>query len=219
MSRAAPKKIRVGVFVETRLIRDSLMQMLKKEADFVCSKLSDFSTEWPNHHEVILLDSQDVTESNLRQLSTSFPNTRIVVLNGDHPQLNLLLCSRIGVIGFTLKTSTLAEIATTIRSAAVGVRVIPECIGVKLFEAVSEAERSDLVFGATADGLLTPREHDVACLAANGLINKQIAAKLSVEVETVKTHMRSILRKLGVRNRVELARLFETRKRERNAVA
>ncbi len=190
MSRAAPKKIRVGVFVETRLIRDSLMQMLKKEADFVCSKLSDFSTEWPNHHEVILLDSQDVTESNLRQLSTSFPNTRIVVLNGDHPQLNLLLCSRIGVIGFTLKTSTLAEIATTIRSAAVGVRVIPECIGVKLFEAVSEAERSDLVFGATADGLLTPREHDVACLAANGLINKQIAAKLSVEVETVKTHMR-----------------------------
>ena len=51
---------------------------------------------------------------------------------------------------------------------------------------------------------LTPREYEVAELAATGYSNKQIADRLSISEQTVKNHMHSIFRKLALNNRVEL---------------
>lgn len=51
---------------------------------------------------------------------------------------------------------------------------------------------------------LTPREHEVAQLVANGYTNKQIGDQLNVSEQTVKNHIQSIFRKLALSNRVEL---------------
>lgn len=53
------------------------------------------------------------------------------------------------------------------------------------------------------EALLTPREQDVLALVALGMSNREIAAKLSIGVGTVKTHLSSIFWKLGVSNRTQ----------------
>ena len=55
---------------------------------------------------------------------------------------------------------------------------------------------------------LTQRESEILSLVVTGLSNRGIAAKLMIGEETVKTHLSSIYRKLGVTNRIELARCF-----------
>ena len=204
MSRTATKKIRVGVFAESQLIADSLLHMMQKESDLACLKMNNFFMRWPNQPELIVLDWQDATDSNLKELRLNLPHAKIVVMNGDATGLDLVLCSRVGVTGFTLKASSSSEIAETIRSAAAGAQIIPARIGARLFNEIHEAQNSNrVVFG---DAALTPREQDIAHLVAEGLRNKEVAAKLSIGVETVKTHIRSVLRKLGLRNRVELVK-------------
>lgn len=56
--------------------------------------------------------------------------------------------------------------------------------------------------------LLSPRERDIAALACLGYTNRQIAARLYISPETVKTHMRNLLRKFNARSKSELRRLL-----------
>jgi len=63
---------------------------------------------------------------------------------------------------------------------------------------------------AAADGL-THREREVALLVADGLRSREVAERLGIASQTVKSHLKTIFDKLGVRNRVELARRLEQR--------
>ena len=63
---------------------------------------------------------------------------------------------------------------------------------------------------AVADGL-TQREREVALLAADGLRSREVAERLTIAPQTVKSHLKTIFDKLGVRNRVELARRLQSR--------
>jgi DNA-binding NarL/FixJ family response regulator len=218
MSQPASKRICVAIFAESRLTADSLSHFLQKEADLACSQMDSFSPKWLNQPEVILVDSRDATEATLKEVSAKLPDAKIIITNGDVPTLDVVICSRVGVTGFTLKSATTTEIAKTIRSVASGVPVIPQSIGARLYKEIREAQNSDRRF-IFSDDPLTPREQDVARLAADGLRNKEIGAKLSLAIDTVKTHMRSILRKLALRNRVELVKLSELHKQPRRGAA
>jgi DNA-binding CsgD family transcriptional regulator len=72
---------------------------------------------------------------------------------------------------------------------------------------VTEGELPQLP--AAADGL-TQREREVALLVADGLRSREVAERLGIASQTVKSHLKTIFDKLGVRNRVELARRLET---------
>jgi DNA-binding CsgD family transcriptional regulator len=76
-----------------------------------------------------------------------------------------------------------------------------------LEEAIALAERGRGPRGRSTSGWasLTAREEECAALVADGLTNAQIAARLFVTPATVKTHLSSIFRKLGLRGRRELA--------------
>ncbi len=63
-----------------------------------------------------------------------------------------------------------------------------------------------LVVAAAADGTLTPRETEVLGLLAEGMANKEIAARLSFSTHTAKFHVESLLRKLDAVNRAEAVR-------------
>jgi DNA-binding NarL/FixJ family response regulator len=117
-----------------------------------------------------------------------FPAARFVVLttyNGDAQALRAL---KAGASGYLLKGMLREELVNTIRNTYAGRRCIPPEIAAGLAEHV-------------ADDALTEREIEVLRKVAAGTSNKIIAMELAVSEATVKTHMKSILSKLGANDR------------------
>ncbi|MEV4625396.1 response regulator transcription factor [Micromonospora sp. NPDC049523] len=106
---------------------------------------------------------------------------------------------RNGACGFLLKDSGPALLVEAVRAAVSGDALISPSITVRLLEHLSPPAP------ARDDAGLSPRELDVVKLAARGLTNAEIAARLFIAVGTVKTHLGSVQMKLGARNRVEIA--------------
>jgi DNA-binding NarL/FixJ family response regulator len=106
---------------------------------------------------------------------------------------------RNGAAGFLLKDSGPALLVEAVRAAVSGDALISPSITVRLLEHLSPPAPSG------DDGGLSPRELDVVKLVARGLTNAEIARQLFISVGTVKTHLGSVLTKLGARNRVEIA--------------
>ncbi len=127
------------------------------------------------------------------------PDTRIVVL-ANRPttaEANQLLS--LGATACISKETQGRDIINAIHLASRGMHVLP---------------RSASMMPSSADGfelpgpeLLTQREADVLELLQNGRSNKEIAAKLSIGIETVRTHASNIYRKLGISSRRDLANL------------
>lgn len=103
---------------------------------------------------------------------------------------------RAGAIGYLLKNTKPRELIRAIKGAAAGqVQLVPEAAA-KLIREMRAPERPEA---------LTERETEVMMLLARGKANKQIARELFVEEKTVKAHVSSILKKLGVSSRTQAA--------------
>jgi FixJ family two-component response regulator len=74
-------------------------------------------------------------------------------------------------------------------------------------DAVARAQRAELQELRARDAMLTPREHEVFCLVATGLLNKQIAARLGTTVRTIKAHRSKVMEKLEVESVAKLVKL------------
>ncbi|MFI0357961.1 response regulator [Actinomadura sp. 9N407] len=106
-----------------------------------------------------------------------------------------------GAVGFLLKDSGPALLVEAVRAAANGGSLVSPSITVRLLERLARP-----VAPATPPReALTDRELDVVRLVARGRTNDEIAGELFVSLSTVKTHLGSVQRKLGARNRVETA--------------
>jgi DNA-binding NarL/FixJ family response regulator len=110
---------------------------------------------------------------------------------------------RAGARGFLLKDAGPALLAQAIRAAADGEALIAPNVTVRLLEAF--AGRPDPAPVPPPAEPLTAREEDVVAGVARGLSNNELAAELHISLSTVKTHLASLMAKLGVRNRVEIA--------------
>jgi DNA-binding NarL/FixJ family response regulator len=133
----------------------------------------------------------------LQRLHLAHPEARIVVLanrptSGDCDQLLSL-----GATACLSKDTQARDIITAIHLASRGMHVLPR----------SAAAGGGLERLADRGAELTPREAEVLELLQDGLTNSEISDDLSIGIETVRTHARSIYRKLGIGSRRELARL------------
>jgi DNA-binding NarL/FixJ family response regulator len=130
------------------------------------------------------------------------PSTAIVFLSVDGSDERLLAAIEAGASSYLLKSATGKEIVHAIRSAAGGETLIPaETItGVLTRERESARQQAR---HAEVLGRLTHREQEILALMIMGADNRTIAKRLSISYATVRTHVRSILAKLGVRSRLE----------------
>lgn len=131
-----------------------------------------------------------ITPSDIRHLHASHPGTQLLVLatNPTPGECNQLLA--LGATACLGRDVERRDVLNTIHLASRGLHVLPR--------------------GTSAAGgqdVLTPREADVLGLLQLGRSNGEIASELSVSVETVRTHVRSVFRKLGVSSRRELSSL------------
>ena len=109
---------------------------------------------------------------------------------------------RAGAAGFCSKESTPAELAGAVRGVAVGHAVVERAVLDALLERVPIDE--------TALPDLTQREREVMALVAQGATNPEVSQALVITDATVRTHVRSLRRKLGARTRAELvSRVYE----------
>jgi DNA-binding NarL/FixJ family response regulator len=135
------------------------------------------------------------------QLHQNRPDTRIVVLANRPTQAEANQLLSFGATACISKETQGRDIINSIHLASRGMRVLPRSAPGAPAEPV---ERFD--FLPEAD-ILTAREAEVLQLLQEGMTNAEIAHRLSIGVETVRTHARNIYRKLGISTRRDLARL------------
>jgi NarL family two-component system response regulator LiaR len=134
----------------------------------------------------------------MRRLRERLPQARAIVLTSYLDDERLLPALRAGAAGYLLKSVEPQELARAVRAAAAGEALIDPAVAARLVEALADGrdERAEQ---------LTPREREVLALIGRGLANKRIAAELGIAEKTVKTHVSSVLAKLGVADRTQAA--------------
>jgi len=138
------------------------------------------------------------TPAQVFQLHQAFPQTRIMVLANRPTAAECNQMLSFGATACLSKETEARDVINAIHLASRGMHVLPRSAA-----AAGGAEG----LGMQGTDLLTPREAEVLELLHDGATNAQIAHKLSIGIETVRTHARNIYRKLGISSRRELARL------------
>ena len=137
------------------------------------------------------------TPAQVFELHQAFPQTRIVVLANRPTAAECNQMLSFGATACLSKETEARDIIHSIHLASRGMHVLPRSAAAGGTNGLS-LEGSDL---------LTPREADVLELLQEGATNAQTAQRLSIGIETVRTHARNIYRKLGISSRRDLARL------------
>ena len=126
------------------------------------------------------------------------PAVRVVAYALVEVAANVLACAEAGVDGYVPSHGSLADLVTAVECVANGGTVCSSCMAAPLFRQLGQRPVAGHLPLA-----LTPRERDIAELLDGGLSNKAIAARLGIELATVKQHVHNILDKLGVHGRAE----------------
>ena len=144
--------------------------------------------------DVAILDVDALAKlAEVRELSSSYPATRLLLLGHDPAPVECAQALAFGASACLGRDTQSRDVINAIHLASRGLQVIPRAAG---------SVGTGLL---TPSALLTRREVEVLPLLQRGDSNAQIALALGVGVETVRTHARNIYRKLGVRTRRELA--------------
>lgn len=199
------RTIRVLLADDQALIREALAALLSFEPDIeVVAQVGRGDEVVPavaaHDVDVALLDIEMPGMDGLAaasELHRAKPGVKIVILTTFGRPGFLRRAMESGVSAFIVKDSPPDRLATAVRRALAGERVIDP----------------DLAAAALAEGInpLTPRERDVLAASADGSIVSEIAARLFLSEGTVRNYLSSCIQKTGARNRTEALHIAEER--------
>jgi DNA-binding NarL/FixJ family response regulator len=136
-----------------------------------------------------------------RELLAETPEARVAILTTFEQDDYIFGALRAGASGFLLKRTKPEDLIAAIHTIAEGDSLLSPSVTKRVIETMAEQPASDPSAVGRLDEL-TPREREVLEEIGRGLSNREIAASLFIEESTVKTHIRRILMKLHLRDRV-----------------
>ncbi len=154
-----------------------------------------------------VMDGIDATT----KIKQEVPGTRVIMLTSRDADRDIFAALGAGADGYCLKEVSGSQLAMAIRAVADGVAWLAPGVANRVLRACATASPAPGVAGldlAKSNSLASPlshRELEVLKLVVEGLSNQEIADKLVLSVETVKTHMRHIMEKLAVSDRTQAA--------------
>ncbi|MFZ0013604.1 MAG: response regulator transcription factor [Acidimicrobiia bacterium] len=164
------------------------------------------------HPEVVLVDVHMPDGGGIavvEGVAETNPDVRFLALSVSDQAEDVIAMIRAGARGYVTKTIEPAELADAIRRIYAGDAVFSPRLAGFVLDAFAGAIPSE---DDPELDQLTTREKDVLRLIARGFAYKQVARKLNISIKTVETHVSSVLRKLQLSNRHELARWASKRR-------
>lgn len=195
----------VVIVAPTRLCRDGLATVLAATDGLrIAAAVSDRRDELLGlgtiENAVIVVDAVAGMVATLPVVRSISVDCRIVVF-GLSSDEDVLACARHDVSGYLDRSAGIEELITAIARVSGGELVCPASVTSVLIRQVGTTPAVEPV-----PRRLTPRELEIIALLDEGLSNKQIAARLQIEVATVKNHVHNVLDKLDVKRRSQAAK-------------
>lgn len=159
------------------------------------------------HPDLIMMDINmpkcDGIEAT-RVIKRIMPQIKIVMLTASEDDQYLFEAIKIGAQGYLLKDLELYQLLDLLDSIAKGEAILSSAMATKIFRELSRGNPSETKTEDEPDEL-TERETEILKYVSRGLMNKEIAETLSISENTVKIHLRNILEKLHLKNRIQAA--------------
>ena len=196
MSGGKTQPIRILTADDHALLRQGIASLIGLESDMELVAQASTGREavekFKAHRpDITLMDLQMPDMSGIEAMIAirgEFPNARVIVLTTYGGDVQVLRALKAGARAYVLKGDVHKELLETIRAVQAGQKRLPPEVAAAVAEHAGEDE-------------VSARELDVLRLIAAGNANKEIAAKLSIAEETVKSHVTSILSKLAANDR------------------
>src|ERR671936_2914213 len=210
--------VRILIVDDHPLTRDALGALLEQNGFTVAGQASegDEAIELARglRPDIVLLDLSMPGLDGLTalpRLRDAAPETEVVVLTASGTEENLLAAIRGGAAGYLLKTEPPERIVEFLRGVADGEAALSGAVARRLLEQVRDGRRNSGVPDAIA-GALSAREVEVLLLLDEHLGTDEIASRLFISEHTVRSHVKSLLRKLGVSSRREALEALSARR-------
>jgi DNA-binding NarL/FixJ family response regulator len=200
------KKIRVLIADDHLLVREGLRKILEQDENIeIITEVGDgqgaINIARKEKPDIILMDIKMPGTDGIvatRVITKEFPDTRIIALT-IYEDKEVVDMVRAGVAGYILKDVAGNELINSIYKVMKGEVVIHPRVANRLVDELTRPEK------VKKDNKLTKREKDVLALLVKGYNNKEMAEAIFISEKTVKNHLTSIFRKLGVKDRTQAA--------------
>lgn len=204
--RQPPRPVKVALVEDRRDVRESWTRLINSLGDFTCICACATGEEALRlvpaaRPDVVLMDIFLPKMSGIEctaRLKTMLPRTPIVILTSSEDDEVVFLALQAGADGYLLKQTAPADL----RAALLDVLSGGAPMSSEIARRVVESFRAQTPVREEAVSL-TAREEEILLLLTKGFANKEIADRLSVSVETVRTHLKHIYEKMHVRSRAE----------------
>jgi DNA-binding NarL/FixJ family response regulator len=157
------------------------------------------------HPDLVLMDVRMPDLDGIaatREVIAASPEVKVVILTTFEQDDYIFGALNAGASGFLLKRSGPEELLAAIQTVAAGDSLLSPSVTRTVIDRMARQPTPEIGPSRLLDSL-TPREREVLVLLARGLSNSEVAAELVIEESTVKTHVKRILMKLRLRDRIQ----------------
>jgi two-component system, NarL family, response regulator DevR len=205
---------RLSVFItaENRLLREALAGIFHKTTDI---RVAGAAPASPSPFREIAAAKPDILlvhppgpaspeQEYVRELREALPRLKVALFGMEESEEIFIGAVRAGAIGYVLKDASAGDVVAAVRTVGQGEAYCPGRLSLALFRCVAKPTAGTVSFRLRIHLGLTRREQQLIPFIAQGLTNKEIAARLNLAEQTVKNHVHRMLQKSGASGRLEM---------------